>query len=109
MDKGRRRRRRHPGRRAGRHLYIREDPGAIGQVIADALRTVFDYPGAMVSAIAPYGAAYGLRRGDGLGLLRWLLYLSGDPEREVWLAEAAASDPRSSGSVSGAEDGPKSI
>jgi len=60
-----------------------EDLGAIGQIIADALRSVFDYPGAMVSAIAPYAAAYGLRRGDGLGLLRWLLDLSDDPEREV--------------------------
>jgi hypothetical protein len=98
-----------PYRIAADFLAGREDPGAIGQMIADALRSVFDYPSAMVSAIAPYAAAYGLRRGDGLGLLRWLLYLSGDPEREVWLAEAAASDPRSSGSVSGAEDGPKSI
>ena len=98
-----------PHRIAADLLAGGEDPGAIGQVIADALRSVFDYPGAMVSAIAPYAAAYGLRRGDGLGLLRWLLDLSGDPEREVWLAEAAASDPRSSGSVSGAEDGPKSI
>ena len=105
MDKGRRRRRRHPGRRAGRHLYIQEDPGAIGQIIADALRSVFDYPGAMVSAIAPYAAAYGLRRGDGLGLIGWLLDLSGDREREVWLAEAAASDPRACGSASADVDG----
>ncbi len=82
-----------------------EDLGAIGQVLGDALRSAFDYPGAMVSAIAPYAAAYGLRRGDGLGLLRWLLDLSGDPERAGWLAEAAASDPRSSGSASVPEDG----
>ena len=94
-----------PHRIAADFLAGREDPGAIGQMIADALRSVFDSPGAMVSAIAPYAAAYGLRRGDGLGLLRWLLDLSGDPEREVWLAEAAASDPRSSNSASVAEDG----
>ncbi len=83
-----------PHRIAADLLAGREDLGAVGQMIADALRSVFDYPGAMVSAIAPYAAAYGLRRGDGLGLLRWLLDLSGDPEREVWLAEAAVSDPR---------------
>jgi len=94
-----------PHRIAADLLAGREDPGAIGQVIGDALRSAFDYPGAMVSAIAPYAAAYGLRRGDGLGLLRWLLDLSGDPEREMWLAEAAASDPRASGSASAAEDG----
>ncbi len=98
-----------PYRIAADLLAGREDLGTIGQVIADALRSVFDYPGAMVSAIAPYAAAYGLRRGDGLGLFRWLLNLSGDPERAGWLAEAAASDPRASGSASGAEDCPKSI
>jgi len=94
-----------PHRIAADLLAGREDPGAIGQIIADALRSVFDYPGAMVSAIAPYAAALGLRRGDGLGLLGWLLDLSGDPERGVWLAEAAASDPRAGGSASTAEDG----
>lgn len=70
-------------------LAEREDPGAVAQVISDALRGVFDYPGLVADAIAPYAAAYGLRRGDGLGLLRWLLDIGGDPEREVWLQEAA--------------------
>jgi len=75
-------------------LAEHEDPGAVAQLIADAIRPVFDYPGTVVAAIAPYAAAYGLRRGDGRGLLRWLLELSGDPDREVWLAEVdgAAAD-----------------
>jgi len=80
-----------PYRIAADLLAEREDPGAVAQVVADALRPVFDYPSLVARAIAPYAAFYGLRRGDGLGLLRWLLDLSGDAERGQWLAEAAAS------------------
>ena len=74
-------------------LAEREDPGAVGQLIADALRPVYDYPGSVARAIAPYAAAHGLRRGDGIGLLRWLLDITGDPERQTWLEEAIATDP----------------
>ena len=78
-----------PHRIAADLLAEREDPGAVGQVIADALRPVFDYPVTVAEAVAPYAAAYGLRRRDGLGMLGWLLELTGDPERDVWLQEAA--------------------
>jgi hypothetical protein len=78
-----------PYRIAADLLAEREDPGAVAQLIADALRPVFDYPGAVASAIAPLATAYGFRRRDGVGLLRWLLELTGDPEREAWVAEAS--------------------
>jgi predicted transcriptional regulator of viral defense system len=81
-----------PRRIAADLLADREDLGAVAQMIADALRSVFDYPSSVASAIAPYAAAQGLRRNDGVGLLRWLLDLSGDPDRETWLAEAAATE-----------------
>lgn len=81
-----------PHRIAADLLAEREDPGAVGQFIADSLRAVYDYPGTVAQAIAPHALAHGLRRGDGLGLLRWLLDLSGDPERAVWLTEAASTD-----------------
>jgi predicted transcriptional regulator of viral defense system len=81
-----------PHRIAADLLADREDPGAVGELIADALRPVYDYPGAVARAIAPYAAAYGLRRGDGRGLLRWLLDLTGDHERQTWLDEAAATN-----------------
>lgn len=80
-----------PHRIAADLLAEREDPGAVGQVIADTLRPVFDYPGTIAEAVAPYAAAYGLRRGDGLAMLDWLLELTGDPERDVWLREAVAA------------------
>lgn len=79
-----------PSRIAADLLGEREDPGAVGQLITDALRSVCDYPATMTAAISPYAAAFGLLKDDGLALLRWLLDLSGDPARETWLAEAAA-------------------
>lgn len=84
-----------PHRIAADLLADREDPGAVGQVIADALRLGLDHPSAVAGAIAPYAAAHGLRRGDGLGLLRWLLELSGDAESDMWLRDAVATYPES--------------
>lgn len=81
-----------PRRIAADLLADREDPGAVAQVILDGLRPALDSPGSVAAAIAPFAAAHGLRRGDGIGLLRWLLELSGDPDREMWLAEAVATD-----------------
>lgn len=81
-----------PSRIAADLLADRADLGAIAQLIVDALRPIYDYPEPIASAIAPYAAAYGLRRGDGIGLLRWLLDLSGDPDSEKWLAEAMVGE-----------------
>lgn len=83
-----------PHRIAADLLAEREDPGAVGELIVDALRPVYDYPGTVARAIAPYAAAHGLRRGDGIGLLRWLLDLTGDPQRHTWLEEATATTDR---------------
>jgi hypothetical protein len=80
-----------PSRIAADLLAAREDPGGVAQLIVDALRPSLEHPRSVASAIAPYAAAHGMRRGDGTGLLGWLLQLSGDPGREMWLAEAAAT------------------
>jgi hypothetical protein len=85
-----------PSRMAADLLDDKEDPEAVAQVIADALRPVYDYPAAFADAIAPYAASFGLRRGDGLALLRWLLGTAGDPEASRWIAEARAQVERSS-------------
>jgi predicted transcriptional regulator of viral defense system len=81
-----------PSRIAADLLADREDPGAVAQLIVEALRSVFDYAESFASAIAPYASAYGLPRRNGIALLRWLLELSGDPGRHEWLAEAATAD-----------------
>ena len=47
-------------------------------------------PRRVAAAVAAHASALGFARGDGLRLLRWLLELSGDPNRDQWLEEAAA-------------------
>lgn len=71
-------------------LSDREDPEAVAHVIADAIRGVYDYPGTFVDTLAAHAAKFGLRRHDGLALLRWLLDLVGDPETSTWVEAARA-------------------
>ena len=77
----------------------------MAQVIADAIRHAYDYPGNFAEALAPHAAAYGLRRGDGLALLRWLVELTGDPDAPHWLEEARAHLERQRGASAGASAG----
>gem|GEM_PF-6373067 len=86
-----------PSRIAADLLDDKEDPEAVAHVIADAIRSIYDYPGTFADALAHHAARFGLRRGDGLALLRWLLDLVGDPESSRWMAEAGAHVARSSG------------
>jgi hypothetical protein len=80
-----------PSRIASDLLVDREDPEAVGRVVADALRGVYDYPGTFAETLAPHAAQLGLRRGDGVAVLRWLLDLVGDPATARWMLP---SDPR---------------
>ena len=94
-----------PARIASDLLAEHEDPEAVARFVAEAIRGVKDYPGSFADSLAPYAARFGLRRGDGLGLLRWLLDLVGDPETEQWLTEATAHverERRESQALSGA-------
>ncbi len=85
-----------PSRIAADLLGDKEDLEAVAQVIADALRPVYDYPGAFAAALAPYAASFGLRRGDGLALFRWLLDTVGDREIPRWIEEARVQAERAS-------------
>jgi predicted transcriptional regulator of viral defense system len=77
-----------PSRIAADLLAEREDPGAVAQVVADAIRGVFDYPGTFAETLSSVAARVGFRAGDGPAVLRWLLELAGEPEAERWLEEA---------------------
>jgi GH18 family chitinase len=57
---------------------------------------VYDYPGTFADALGPHAARFGLRRGDGLALLRWLLDLVGDPDTPRWMDEARDHTARAS-------------
>ena len=59
-------------------------------VIAEAIRRGYDSPDGFATALAPHAMPYGFRQSDGLALLRWLLDLTGDPERSRWTDEARA-------------------
>jgi hypothetical protein len=77
-----------PSRIASDLLAEREDPEAVGHVVADALRAVYDYADTFAQTLAPHAAQLGLRRGDGVAVLRWLLDLVGDPETATWMEQA---------------------
>jgi hypothetical protein len=77
-----------PSRIAADLLDDREDPEAVAYLVADAIRSGHDGPGTIAGALAPYAARLGLRRGDGIALLRWLLDLVGDPDTSRWIEEA---------------------
>jgi predicted transcriptional regulator of viral defense system len=79
-----------PARTAADLLAQLEDPGAVAQVVVDALRTGADHPGAVVRAIAPHAVRFELPNGDGPALLEWLLDLAAVPEGAAWLDEARA-------------------
>jgi hypothetical protein len=80
-----------PSRIASDLLADREDPEAVASVAADAIRDAYDYPAIFAETLASEAARFGLRRGDGLALLRWLLDLVGDPNTGDWIEEARQS------------------
>jgi predicted transcriptional regulator of viral defense system len=81
-----------PTRIAGDLLDDREDPGSVGQVIADALRSGLERPDAFGRTLARYAAQLGQPRQDGLAALRFLLDLTDDPAATGWLRAAGGSD-----------------
>lgn len=83
-----------PSRIAADLLADHEDPEAVAQLVADAIRAVYDYPGTFADRLAPYAARFGLRRDDGIGLLRWFLGLVGDPGSSRWIEEAEDHEAR---------------
>lgn len=82
-----------PSRIAADLLARNEDPAAVAQVIADAIRHVYDYPASFAEQLTPLAFKFGVRRGDGLALLTWLLELSGDPDAPGWIRQARTRDP----------------
>lgn len=80
-----------PSRIAHDLLADDEDPEAVASVVADAIRDGYDYPATFADTLAPHAVRFGLRRGDGFAMLRWLLELVGDPDTGEWIEEAHRS------------------
>jgi hypothetical protein len=81
-----------PQRTAADLLRSREDPQAVAQVVADALRRGQASPAEFTAALAPSAAAHGFPRNDGTALLQWLLELTGDPDSSKWVSQAHAKE-----------------
>jgi predicted transcriptional regulator of viral defense system len=79
-----------PSRIAADLIREHEDPAAVGQIIADALRAGFDPAAAFALSLSPFARSMGLRANKGIDLLEWILGLVGDPETRRWLAHARA-------------------
>lgn len=80
-----------PSRIASDLLLDSEDPEAVAQIVATSIERVYDYPGTFADTLGPCATRFGLRRGDGLALLEWLLRLVNHPETGRWLQEARES------------------
>ena len=79
-----------PARIASDLLDDHEDPEGVAHIVADAIRGNYEYPGVVTDSLAAQASRFGLRRGDGLAVMRWLLDLVGDPGTPRWLDEARA-------------------
>jgi hypothetical protein len=77
-----------PARTATDLLADKEDPEAVAQLVADALRTGKEWAGNFAIALRPRAAQLRFRRGDGVAVLSWLLDLSGEPGVGRWIEEA---------------------
>jgi predicted transcriptional regulator of viral defense system len=77
-----------PARIVADLLREREDPEAVAQLVADALRGLFEYPGTVADAVAPYAQRFGFDRGDGRALLGWFGETTASPDVDRWLTEA---------------------
>lgn len=80
-------------------LDDREDPEAVAHVIEDAIRNGQGFPDTFADSLAPHAARLGLRHDDGVGLMRWLLDLVGDPDAPRWVDEAREHVDRAGESV----------
>jgi hypothetical protein len=83
-----------PPRIASDLLGDDEDPESVAHLVTDSLREAYDSPRAFADALGPHALRFGLRRGDGVALLQWLLDLVGDGDRERWLEEAQGHGDR---------------
>lgn len=67
------------------------DPESVARITAEVVDRVFDYPSVVAERIAPFAARFGLRRGDGVALLDYLLDLADYRDRESTIHQVRAA------------------
>jgi hypothetical protein len=68
------------------------EPSSVAQITAEVIDRVFDYPSDVAECIAPYASRFGFRRGDGVGLLDYLLTLAGYSRNRDTIRSLARGD-----------------
>jgi hypothetical protein len=64
------------------------EPSTVAQITVEVIDRALDHPSDVATCVAPYASRFGFRRGDGAGLLDYLLTLAGRKHREVIRTEA---------------------
>ena len=72
-----------PSRIVSDLLWEHEDPEAAGFIVADALRFGYDARVRFAEQLAQHAHRFGLRKGDGQGMMDWLLDLAGHGDAET--------------------------
>jgi len=73
-------------------LFQHEDPEGVGQLIADAIRHDLAAPSDFTAALASHALKFGLRRGDGIALFRWIVGLVDADEARAWIQAAQSTN-----------------
>ena len=82
------------GRMIGDLLADHVEPNAVGQIAAEVIDGVLDYPSEIAEQIAPHAASFGLPRGDGVALLDRLLALAGHKSSAAAMIASGSCAPR---------------
>lgn len=69
------------------------DPVAVSTIVAESLYAGYDRSAAFAHGLSAVAHRYRFSRDDGVGMLGWLLDLSGAADRDRWIAEAAEGVP----------------
>ena len=82
-----------PVTRAGRMIADLLDdhvePSAVARITVEVIENTYEYPRVVAEKIAPFAATFGLRQGDGVALLEYILDLAGSRlDRQTILEEA---------------------
>jgi predicted transcriptional regulator of viral defense system len=91
-----------PSRTAADLVQDHEDIEAVAQLVADAIRGAFEYPGTIARTLSPYAKRLGFRNDDGIAVLRWFLDMTNDPQAGYWLRAADESLRQDKNELSGA-------
>ncbi|MBV9324701.1 MAG: type IV toxin-antitoxin system AbiEi family antitoxin domain-containing protein [Chloroflexi bacterium] len=79
------------GRLIGDLVADNVEPGAVAQIAAEQLDRTYDSPTDVANILAPHAQRFGFRKGDGVGLMNYLLGLVEYRNRDLVVGEARSA------------------